>query len=181
MYNVVIEKNHSVINDEIIAYLKGKLGDSRYLDIGTNTGYLLEECPNGVGCDYSVEMVEKAKAKGLDVCVANACYLPFGNNQYPICVLSCVLEQIDDPYKALGEALRVASQKVIGITPYPDKSPWGKIGGTTWVKSVLWPNHLEHLFGAKVEPVNATHYFFEIEKSLKSTGASDNVLGNLID
>jgi ubiquinone/menaquinone biosynthesis C-methylase UbiE len=162
-YNVVIERNHSMINDEIIAFLKAKLGDNRYLDIGTNTGYLLEECPNGAGCDYSVEMVEKAKAKGLDVCVANALDLPYPDKSYPICVLSCVLEQIEDPYKALSEAFRVASQKVIGVSPYPDKSTWGKIGGTIWVKSVVWPDHLVHLFGAHIEPVNATHYFFEIQ------------------
>ncbi|HRY74272.1 MAG TPA: class I SAM-dependent methyltransferase [Candidatus Dojkabacteria bacterium] len=163
-YDVIIEKGRSATNDAIIQFLKAKIGKEKFLDIGTNTAWLIDECPQGEGCDYSPKMVELAKKKGHDVIVANACNLPYKDDAFPICVLSCVLEQIEDWQKALKEAIRVSTNKVIGVSPYPLKSTWGVVGGTVWVKSVIDPQQLIDMYSATILPCVETHYYFEINK-----------------
>lgn len=154
-YNVVIEKGHTPVNDAIIAFIASQI-KGRYLDVGCNTGFLLETVPNGVGVDLSPIMVEKAKAKGLNVHLANAENLPFEDKEFDTVVLSCVLEQTENWKQALNEALRVGN-RVIGINPFPG-STWGRIWG--WVKSVIPP---EEIPGAHVMPFDNLRYFFEVK------------------
>ncbi|MEA1925840.1 MAG: class I SAM-dependent methyltransferase [Patescibacteria group bacterium] len=146
-YDVVIERGHSDINDRIIDFLKTKI-EGHFLDIGANTGWLLEEVPNGIGIDASPEMVKKSGGK---VMLGVAENLPFQDNEFDTVVMSCVLEQCKDWKKALKEAQRVG-KKVIGINPYPN-SPWGELRG--WVRSVIPP------FG-KHERFDQDRYYFEI-------------------
>lgn len=151
-YDVVIERGRSEINDRIIDFLKPKIR-GKYLDVGCNTGWLLEEVPGGVGVDASKQLVEMAVEKGLDVRYAYAENLPFGNRSFDTVVLSCVLEQCDDWQDALEEAQRVG-KRVIGINPIPG-SRWGVEGG--WVKSVIPEDTFPY-----TELVDDERYYFEI-------------------
>jgi SAM-dependent methyltransferase len=137
-YRVNIRPGHSPINDALMAWLIPKVkerGERSYLDIGCNTGWLLETVPGGVGVDLSEYCVRACRDKNLPVISANACALPFLPGTFNLAVLSCILEQIATPEIALTQAQLVASRG-IGIMPIPG-SPWGRVAG--WVKSVLEP------------------------------------------
>jgi len=151
-YDVIIERGHSEINDRIIDFLKPKI-QGRYLDVGCNTGWLLEEVPNGVGVEPSAPLVKRATNKGLNVIEGSGEKLPFEEKEFDTVVLSCVLEQCEDWRKVLKECRRVG-KRVIGINPYPG-SPWGIKGG--WVKSIIQPYEF-----ITTERLDSDRYYFEI-------------------
>ena len=148
-YDCVIERGHNKINDKLIDFLKTKIR-GKYLDVGANTGWLLREVPKGMGIDASPVMVEKSD--GL-VKLGYAESLPFESKSFNMVVLSCVLEQCENPDKVLEEARRVG-RRVIGINPIPG-SPWGKIGG--WVKSIISPEKFTY-----TEEIDKDRYYFEL-------------------
>ena len=155
-YTTVIERGYTRANDLIIDFLLPRI-HGYWLDIGCNTGWLLSEAPGGVGVDASVDLVQKARAKGLDARHASAEALPFVDGEFEMAVLSCVLEQCPDWRAALREAERVAA-RVIGINPIPGASPWGHVRG--WVKSVIPEAEMESL-GYWTERIDDQRYFFE--------------------
>jgi len=167
LYDVEIEEGHSPLNDLFINYLVKQIGEDDFLDVGCNSGYLIEKCGHGHGVDLSGQMVDKARAKGLDVYWGASECLDYKDGEVPVVVLSCILEQTSNPIKTLEEALRVASDRVIGITPMPDQSVWGQIGGTKWVKSVVFPEYLQRVYNSSVSFITPTHYYFEIKKDIK--------------
>ena len=152
-YNVVIEKGHSPINDAIIEFIAARI-KGKYLDVGCNTGFLLESVPGGYGADASPIMVGIAVAKGLPVILADAENLPFKDKEFDTVILSCVLEQIEDWQQSFNEAKRVG-KRVIGINPYPGAT-WGKIWG--WVKSIIPPEEI----GGTIIPFDHERYYFEV-------------------
>ena len=155
-YKCRIERGHTDINDRIIAFLKSRV-KGELLDVGCNSGYLLEEVGHGTGIDASAEMVERGKHLGLDIYHGWAHELPFEDKVFDTVVLSCILEQIPDWKAAVTEAKRVG-KRVIGINPYPG-SPWGIIHG--FVKSVISPDEMQEM-GAIVERFDQDRYYFEI-------------------
>ena len=155
-YNVIIEKGHTPVNDAIIQFIGAQI-KGRYLDVGCNSGFLLETVPNGFGVDLSPLMINIAMEKGLPVQQANAEKLPFKDKEFDTVVLFCVLEQTENWKQALSEAKRVG-KRVIGINPYPGKSRWGKIGD--WVKSIIPPEEIE---GALILPFSENLYYFEVK------------------
>lgn len=153
-------------NDAIFDFLKPKI-HGKWCDVGCNIGVLLAEVPNGVGVDAGLDVVNKAKEKGLNVCHADACSLPFGDGEFDTVVMSCVLEQIPLWQNALDEAIRVTKTGgvILGINPIPESPIWGVIGGTQWVKSTIEPDDLKHYYQAKiVYPSLLNKYYFEIDK-----------------
>jgi len=156
-YDVIIEKGHAPVNDAIIKFIAAQI-KGRYLDVGCNTGFLLETVPNGLGVDLSPVMVDIALAKGLLVRLADAEKLPFKDKEFDTVVLSCVLEQTENWKRALSEAKRVG-KRVIGICNYPDKSQWGRIGENPWVKSIIPP---EEIKGAHIMKFDELRYYFEV-------------------
>jgi ubiquinone/menaquinone biosynthesis C-methylase UbiE len=164
-YDVDISEGHAIINDFFIDYLFEKIGDNDFLDVGCNSGYLLQKCGRGIGVDLSKDMVRRGIEKGLNISFGDARSLNYGDNSFSIVVLSCVLEQIENYLDAISEALRVSKDKVIGITPLPQHSIWGKVGGTKWVKSVIDPFYLRDVFNASIYYISDSHYYFEIKKS----------------
>jgi len=157
-YDIIIEKGYSSlsqkIHDLLIPHIKAP-----WLDVGCNTGWLLESVPGGVGIDASVKMVNLAREKGLTVQHGWAESLPFNNNSFQTVVVSRVLEQCDDPFLAMQEAMRVG-EKVIGINPYPAGS-WGFISDDDWARNVLVPDLFEWRWSTTVERVNEDFWFFE--------------------
>jgi SAM-dependent methyltransferase len=156
-YSIKIERGHSPINDGIISFLKERLENlkpHRWLDVGCNTGWLIESLGYGDGVDASEQLVQVAISRGLSVQHAWAESLPFPDKTFDVVVLSCILEQTEDWRKALAEAKRVG-RLVIGINPYPG-SPWGVIGG--YVKSVIPPSEM----GGVTTPLDRDRYYFEV-------------------
>ena len=160
-YSIDIKKGHSPINDAIVEFLKYQVRGN-VLDVGCNSGYLLDELRQSfsaaryTGIDASMQMVQLARAKGLDVWQASATDLPYDDQSFDTVVLSCILEQIPDWKAAVSEARRVG-RRVIGINPYPG-SPWGVIQG--FVKSVIFPEEIQML-GGTVERFDNDRYYFE--------------------
>lgn len=163
-YKTVIERGNHEVNDQKHAFMADRLTAMQpihWLDIGCNSGWLLEDVPGGDGVDASIEMVERARAKGLTVHHGTAEQLPFESGSFDVAVLSSVLHLIPDWKAAIAEARRVASI-VVGVCEYPG-SPWGVIGGKhKSVKAVIDPLEFTTQ-GGNVERVNDWSYFFEIE------------------
>lgn len=159
-YITAIDWGYSDINDAILRKMAEEVGDLEFLDIGCNVGALLQHKGRGQGVDKSAYLVARCIERGLNVTRACGEDLPFKRKQFPIVVLSCVLEQCEDWHQALREARRVG-RAVIGINPYPGKGNWGHVGG--WVKSVIDPMELISM-GATVEPFDNERYFFRFGK-----------------
>lgn len=81
------------------------------LEVGCGTGLLLERvaerAARAVGIDLSEGMLEKAKARGLEVSQADATCLPFDDGLFDLTYSFKVLAHIQDIQKALSEMARV--------------------------------------------------------------------------
>jgi 2-polyprenyl-6-hydroxyphenyl methylase/3-demethylubiquinone-9 3-methyltransferase len=86
---------------------------SRWLDVGCGTGVLsrwLVDCKAVVdGVDASPRMLEQARASapGVNLQLADAAQLPFGDATFDGIVCSSVIEYLRDPAVAVREAARV--------------------------------------------------------------------------
>lgn len=159
-YNIVIEQDHSPNNVRVHDFLAARV-KAPYLDVGCNTGWLLEMVDGGIGIDPTFALVQRARMKGLNVVFGWGEYLPFCDNVFAYVVLSCVLEQCEEPGLVLRESLRVG-RLVLGVTPYPD-SPWGKGSSSPWVRSVLEPERFAANWDAQIGQCTDTHWWFEIK------------------
>lgn len=157
-YVTVIERGHTTLNDQIHDFIKKKIV-GHYLDIGCNTGWMLEEVPNGIGIDASPVLIAKAREKVLNARMGRAECLQFDEKEFQTVLLVSVLEQVVNPGLCLEQAQRVG-QRVIGINPVPGASEWGKVGG--WVRSLI-PEEWMFRRGYVTErlPFAPAFYYFE--------------------
>lgn len=98
---------------------------SKVLDIGCNSGELMEMLRDGKGCEVSgVDISETAlaiaKGKKLDVLYADAEELPFKDKEFDVVIMREVLSHLHKPENALKEARRVLKDGgfLIGSTPH---------------------------------------------------------------
>jgi SAM-dependent methyltransferase/glycosyltransferase involved in cell wall biosynthesis len=98
---------------------------SKVLDVGCNSGELIKYLKDKKNCDVtgvdvSAPMVEKCKAKGLNVLLCDADRLPFENGIFDVVVLCEVLEHFHDPVTYLKEIKRVLKPSgfLIGTCPH---------------------------------------------------------------
>ncbi|MBK8258906.1 MAG: methyltransferase domain-containing protein [Polyangiaceae bacterium] len=102
---------HDLIDDLEIDFVRrfGTGGD--VLEVGCGTGLLLaraaEFAKTAVGVDLSPGMLERARARGLNVVEASATALPFPDNQFDVAYSFKVLAHVRDIDKALAEMARV--------------------------------------------------------------------------
>jgi len=86
-------------------------GQIKVLDVGASSGEFLESAREAgwevQGVEPSIEGVEKAKAKGLDVIQSPAESLPFEDNTFDFVHSNHVFEHLADPLTAAKEAWRV--------------------------------------------------------------------------
>ncbi|WP_456435435.1 class I SAM-dependent methyltransferase [Thermovibrio ammonificans] len=88
------------------------------LEVGCGTGAWMEFLKGKgftpvVGVDISLPMVKVARSKGLEVVVGNATDLPFKNRSFKASYFVTSLEFIENPLKALSEAIRVTEKALL--------------------------------------------------------------------
>ena len=102
----------------------------RVLDVGCNSGYIVQFLPRGCtafGVDVSAELVAVAQQRLVEAHVAPAESLPYPDKSMDVVILGEILEHVFDPVEALREAARVARRVVVGSTPH-EAGKWGPKG-----------------------------------------------------
>jgi SAM-dependent methyltransferase len=113
--------------DELEAGFVEKYGASKdVLEVGCGTGLVLQRiaqfAETAKGIDLSPGMLEKAKARGLDVCEGSATELPFEDNSFDVTCSFKVLAHIPAIDQALSEMARVT--KPGGVVLAELYNPW---------------------------------------------------------
>lgn len=98
--------------DELEADYVQRFGQGRdVLEVGCGTGLVLQRLKKFArrahGVDLSPGMLEKAKARGLDVTLASATSLPFPDHEFDVTCSFKVLAHVAEIEKALAEMARV--------------------------------------------------------------------------
>lgn len=101
-------------------------GHRSILEAGVGTGrYSVPLRARGLsmtGIDLSLEMMRRARSKGLDRLVRADLYrLPFRDGTFDAALIVHVLQLLPDPFRALAELGRVARQRVVAV--FPDRPP----------------------------------------------------------
>jgi ubiquinone/menaquinone biosynthesis C-methylase UbiE len=158
------------------------------LECGCGTGLLLEQfarfAKQAKGIDLSPGMLEKAKARGLDVCEGSVTALPFADASFDVTCSFKVLAHVPDIGKALSEMARVTRPGGVIIAEFYNPlsirgllkkyGPAGKISSKTkesavytrfdapWVLPRILPpgTHVESLRGIRI--VTPAASFFRI-------------------
>ena len=88
------------------------------LDVGCGTGHFTrwfeEQGMRAAGLDMSPSMLAEAGSRGCAACIrGDARNLPFADDSFDLVALITVLEFVDDPFRVLVEAVRVARRALI--------------------------------------------------------------------
>ena len=104
---------HDLIDDLEVDTVRRYGTGKRVLEVGCGTGLLLarfnEFASKATGIDLSEGMLEKAKARGLDVTLASATQLPFADASFDVACSFKVLAHIPAIDDALSEMARVVA------------------------------------------------------------------------
>jgi len=102
---------HALVDDLEVDLVERYGAGKDLLECGVGTGLLLERMArfarSAVGIDLSVGMLEKARARGLDVREATVTSLPFVDARFDVTCAFKVLAHVPDIGRALGEMARV--------------------------------------------------------------------------
>lgn len=102
---------HEMLDDLEASYVARFGTGKSVLEVGCGTGLVLKRieafASRAEGIDLSPGMLEKAKAKGLNVREGSATDLPFPDNSFDVTCSFKVLAHIPDIEKALSEMARV--------------------------------------------------------------------------
>lgn len=115
-----IQTQSEAFKNEVLNIVMEVRGDT-ILDIGCGTGTLIESLKNKgynvTGVDKYKEAVEMAKEKDVEAYQMEAENLEFKDNSFDTVVSQHVLEHIEPDIHVMSEMVRVASEKVVVITP----------------------------------------------------------------
>jgi ubiquinone/menaquinone biosynthesis C-methylase UbiE len=102
---------HAMIDDLEVGITKRYASGRDLLEVGCGTGLLLERFGSftrtAAGIDLSPKMLERAKARGLDVRVGSATDLPFEDESFDVTCSFKVLAHVENIGAALSEMARV--------------------------------------------------------------------------
>jgi len=102
---------HKLIDDQAAALVR-RVGEGKdVLEVGCGTGLLLQRVAgfarSAVGIDLSPGMLERARARGLEVLEGSATALPFPDAQFDVAYSFKVLSHVPELGRALAEMVRV--------------------------------------------------------------------------
>jgi len=105
-------RGYHALVDDIEVRLAAPFAEGRdILELGCGTGLLLARLAprarSAFGLDISLGMIEKAKARGLDVALGSVTHLPFADASFDLVYSFKVLAHVPDIGRALAEAARV--------------------------------------------------------------------------
>lgn len=102
---------HDLVDELELGFLERFARDKEVLEVGCGTGLLLEGMQSFVkharGLDLSPRMLDRARARGLDVVEGSALALPFPDSSFDVACSFKVLAHVPDLRLALSEMLRV--------------------------------------------------------------------------
>lgn len=102
---------HDLLDELELGYLERFAKGRDVLEVGCGTGLLLREiakfAKSAKGVDLSPGMLEKARARGLDVVLGSATELPFPDASFDVACSFKVLAHVPEIEKALAEMARV--------------------------------------------------------------------------
>lgn len=102
---------HDLVDDLEIEFLRRFSTNRDVLEVGCGTGLLLERIArfarSAKGIDLSEGMLEKARARSLDVTLGSATDLPFADASFDVACSFKVLPHVRDIERALAEMTRV--------------------------------------------------------------------------
>ena len=111
---------------DIIKFIKANVTltpQPKVLEIGAGGGYVshyLDQDCDLLATDSNEQFLSQNPVKNKQIADANK--LPFADNQFEVVLIVNMLHHLDDPAKALAEAIRVSSRYVILIEP--DSANW---------------------------------------------------------
>ena len=102
---------HAFLDEAEVALVAPHAQGKRVLEVGCGTGLILERlgrvASEAVGVDLSPGMLEKARARGLEVHEASATALPFEDASFDVACSFKVLAHVADIEVAMAEMARV--------------------------------------------------------------------------
>ncbi len=102
---------HDMVDALELGFLERYAAGRSVLEVGCGTGLLLERtarfAKEARGVDLSAGMLERARARGLDVVQASATALPFESASFDVACSFKTLPHVRDIRRALGEMARV--------------------------------------------------------------------------
>lgn len=126
-YNNWFELNSYAYRSEILAVQKFLPKNGLGLEVGVGTGRFAAPCGIKMGVEPARAMADKARARGIEVCQAEAEKLPFPNGVFDFILMVTVICFLKDPLQALREVKRVLKPQGQLIIAMIDKeSPLGR-------------------------------------------------------
>ncbi len=121
---------HNLLDSLESEYVR-RFGEGReVLEVGCGTGLVLERiaqfASKAKGIDLSPGMLEKARARGLDVVEGSATELPFDDESFDVTCSFKVLAHVQDIERALSEMARVT--RIGGVVLAELYNPWSLRG-----------------------------------------------------
>ncbi len=102
---------HDLVDDLEVELVEPLVRGREVLEVGCGTGLILRRlsafAARAVGVDLSPGMLERAKARGLEVVEGSATELPFADGSFDVAVSFKTLPHVPDLRRALAEMARV--------------------------------------------------------------------------
>ncbi len=142
---------HALVDDLEIEIVERYGRNKSVLECGCGTGLLLERiagfAQHATGIDLSPGMLEKARARGLDVREASVTKLPFADGVFDVTCSFKVLAHVEDIRGALAEMTRVTRPGGVAIAEFYNPlsfrglakrvGPAGRVSATTRESAVF--------------------------------------------
>ena len=99
------------------------ISEGLILDVGCDSGYILNLCGGGVGLDLSHLRIKAARRwyPGLHLVQGLAEYLPFREEVFDTTILAEILEHVQDPQDVLEETRRVSRDEGNVVVTVPNE------------------------------------------------------------
>lgn len=156
--------------------------ESRVLDVGCNSGWLLQRLRDEKGCDVigvepALKPLEAAKER-LNGCIVKAFgeHLPFKDEAFDVTIGCTLLQQVADIEPVVRELERVTRRggAILGVNP----QPYGRWGNTAldvnlYVSQVISADWMDRAFGlASKQNIGEDNYLWKMVKGSLSCHAS---------